>query len=158
MSFRVRKVRVLAVAVPVAFAVVAGTALADPVLVESMGLDVWEIGRLERQLQAEDRVTQKLDADLQGVQDMAALNEAILDDVIAGRLELSAAAERKWELNRHRATTLNHLDRHYAGDSYPQKVAQDLVARAGRDDRGPGLRDRLAREYRAAYGVDLPKD
>jgi hypothetical protein len=158
MSFRVRKVRVLAVAVPVAFVVVAGTALADPVLAESMGLDVWEIGRLERELQAEDQTALKLEADLQATRDLLALNDAILDDVITGRLELSAAAERKWELNQHRAAVRDHLDRLYAGDGYPQKFAQDLISRAKYDSRGAAVRDRLTREYRAAYGIDLPKN
>lgn len=158
MQLRVRKVRVLAVALPVAFAVVAGTALADPVLAESMGLDVWEIGRLERDLQTQDRTAQKLEIELQGLCDLAALNEAILDDVLAGRLELSAAAGRKWELNQHRPAIREHLDYRYGGDNYERKVAQDLCARALREDRGAGLWGRLNREYRAAYGVDLPKD
>ena len=47
---RIRKVRVLVLAVPIALAYVGGTALADPNVVQAMGLDVWRIGQLEREL------------------------------------------------------------------------------------------------------------
>lgn len=158
MLSRIRKVRVVAVAVPVAFLVVAGTALADPVLMESMGLDVWEIGRLERELQSHDRRGDELAKELQDTLDLTATNDLIEEDVIAGRLDLPTAAARKWDLNQHRLPYRGHLDLWRKGASYEEKMAHDLYCRiANRDPAtAQSIRDRLNREFEAAYGTALP--
>lgn len=152
---RVRKLRVVSVAVPTAFLILAGTAWADPLLAESMGLDVWQIGRLEDDLKRTQRDHAKLDLELQEVQELTVLNEATLHDVIEGRVELSAAAKQKWEANKHRPAVRDHLDRSRTGATFEEKTAHDLYVRVVRDyQRRPdytAVCDRLRQEYVAAY-------
>lgn len=90
---RIRKVRVVALAVPIALVAVAGSALADPIIAEAMGLDVWHVGQFERELRETQRIDGKLDRELQVVNDRACLHNLLLDDLVAGRLTLAEAAE-----------------------------------------------------------------
>ena len=153
---RIRKVRVVALALPIAFAAVAGTALADPVLVEAMGLDVWHIGQLERDLRESQRRDGKLERELQCVIDRATTHNYMLDDLVAGRQSLSETARRKWEMNRDRAVLLDHLERDRLGPTPEAKMAHDLIEFACGRDAPAGLRQSLAAQYEAAYGVALP--
>lgn len=157
---RIRKVRVLSAALPITFLILAGTAYADPLLAESMGLDVWEIGRLEQDLKTSQARGDRLEVELQGLHDMIAVNEVIAADVVAGRVTLPVAARQKWEVNRSRVALRDHLDRRYSGATYEEKMAQDLyhrIADERRDDAtfGPVLA-RLKAEYAAAYHAPLP--
>lgn len=157
---RIRKIRVAALAVPVAMIFVAGTALADPVLVEAMGLDVWHIGQLENDLRTAERADRRLERELQAVLDRTGVHNLILDDVVAGRLSLSDAARQKCELNRGRSVLFDHLKRYRFGPTVEAKMAHDLLVMAC--ERNPGerpaeMKRRLATEYRVAYGVAAPE-
>ncbi|QEL14297.1 hypothetical protein [Limnoglobus roseus] len=152
---RIRKLRVVSVAVPVALFVVASTAWADPLLAESMGLDVWEIGRLENDLKQANHETARLETALQDTQEIMVLNEMILRDVIDGRVELPAAAKRKWEANKYRKIIREHLDMNRTGANYEEKTAHDLYLRAIHESQKRADHDalcqRLRAEYQAAY-------
>ncbi|QEL16332.1 hypothetical protein [Limnoglobus roseus] len=157
---RIRNARVLSAALPITVLILAGTAYADPVLAESLGLDVWEVGRLENDLRAAEACGDRLEAEFQSLQELMAVNDVILADVAAGRLELSAAARRKWELNRHRPTIRDHLNRHCRGRTGEEKVAHDLCRRIGQEYRAAPDFDALVRrlhaEYETAYHAPLP--
>ena len=96
---RIRFVRVLSVAVPVAVIAMLGWVVADPVLAEAAGIDVWNVGRLEDELReanvAGDQLT-KVNNDNQSQYQM---NQAILFDVINGKRKLAVAAEQLWKMN-----------------------------------------------------------
>ncbi len=154
---RIRKFRVVAVAVPAALLILAGTAWADPLLVESMGLDVWEIGRLEDDLKRSNRETTRLETEMVNIQELTILNEMTFQDVIAGHTEISAAAKRKWEANKHRPAVREHLSLNRKGATYEERTAHDLYIRAyhesaDRPDHA-AVCERLRREFFAAYGV-----
>lgn len=158
---RIRRIRVVALAVPIALGVVAGTALADPVLVEAMGLDVWHIGQLERDLQRAKGIETQLDRELQVVLDRAAVHDQILDDLVSGRLALVEAARQKWKMNRGRSVLVDHLERQCFGPTFEAKMAHDLYMNATTrigisTETLRELRTRLSREYREAYGVEIP--
>lgn len=154
--FRIRKIRVFALAVPVALAVVTGTALADPLLAEAIGLDVWHVGELERSLRNSKHVENRLERELQMIIDRANVHSLLLDDLVAGRVSLRDAARQKWEMNRHRSIIIEHLDTHRCGPNYEAKMAHDLISLAsGIASTPPGVRARLIAEYREAYGVEF---
>lgn len=157
---RIRKVRVLSVALPITFLILAGTAYADPVLAESMGLDVWEIGQLEKDLKNSQTRGDRLEAELLNLHDVMAANDLILADVVEGRMTLPVAARRKWDLNRDRAMVRDHLDRTCTAPTYEEKTAEDLYARissAYRDaPNSEALCRRLRAEYEAAYHAPVP--
>ncbi len=155
---RIRKVRVFALAVPIAFVAVAGSALADPLLAEAMGLDVWHVGQLERDLRMSRHVDIKLESELQSIMDRSAVHNLMLDDLVAARITLVEAAREKWEKNRDRAVLRDHLDRNRSGPSMEAKMAHDLIVAAFGRDGSDELNSRLRSEYLAAYGTALPEE
>jgi hypothetical protein len=156
---RFRIVRVFALAVPIALVAVGGTAMADPLLVEAMGLDVWHVGQLERDLRTANHRDRELDVEMQTVQDRAAVHNLLLDDLVADRISLVEAARRKWKLNESRFVIRDHLARHRVGPTMEAKMAHDLIEMAivhTDGDRTVALVQRLRAAYRMAYGADLP--
>lgn len=157
---RIRKVRVFAVAVPVALLAIAGSAIADPVLAEAMGLDVWHVGQLERDLRENQRTESKLDRELQVITDRAGIHDLILDDLISGRLKLAEAARLKWEMNRDRKLMVDHLNRFRIGSSMEARMAHDLIVLANyrvESESRVEIRTRLINQYRKAFGIALPE-
>ncbi len=158
---RIRTIRVFVLAIPLALAYVGGTAMADPLVVEAMGLDVWRIGQLEHELRQTQSREAKLDRDLQVVFDRAIVHNLMLEDLLDGRATLVETARRKWELNRHRPELCDFLVRDCAGPSMEARMAHDLYLKAKSkcDEGRPGREIILARlraEYLAAYGEPCP--
>lgn len=159
---RIRISRVAALSIPTALVIVAGTALADPVFVRAMGLDVWQIGRLENELRHARSHETRLDRELQVVLDRAALHDMMLDDLIAGRLSLVETARRKWSMNQYRDVVVDHLARNCFGPSFEAKMAYDLyqhaITKVELSDRvRQEVKVRLAKEYRVAFGLAIPE-
>jgi hypothetical protein len=158
---RYRSFRLFVLSASIALTYVAGTALADPLVVEAMGLDVWQIGRLERDLkQAQIRDT-RLDRELQTVLDRAVVHNLMLDDLAEGRAPLLETARRKWESNRHRHEFREHLMRNCDGPNMEARMAHDLTKMVfdkfqfeRRDS--SAIARRLKAEYETAYGAPYP--
>ncbi len=157
---RIRKVRVFVLAVPIALAYVGGTALADPNVVQAMGLDVWRIGQLERELRMSQSRESKLERDLQTINDRATVHNLMLDDLIHGRVTLVETARRKWEMNQHRQELRDHLELHCFGPTMEARMAYDLCesvaskwAGGNVDSAGAATIRRVRAEYEVAYGV-----
>ncbi len=156
---RIRKVRVLILSVSIALTVVTGTALADPLVIEAMGLDVWHVGQLERELRNANVRDTKLDHELQVVMDRATIHKLMLEDLVSRRLTLQEAAQQKWEMNRNRDVLVNHLKRNRFGPTMEAKMAHDLIVMASEfklSNKNPIPLAELCEQYRVAYGVELP--
>jgi hypothetical protein len=158
---RIRMLRVCVLSVSIAITYVAGTALADPLFVEAMGLEVWQIGRLERDLKLAQVRDTRLERELQTVLDRAVVHNLMLDDLAAGRVTLAETARRKWEMNRHRLEIRDHLARNCAGPTMEARMAHDLclkvIGNLEFERRDPRLiARRLTAEYETAYGVPYP--
>ena len=158
---RLRKTRVVILAVSITFVYLAGTALADPLLAEAMGLDVWHIGRLERELIESRSREHKLESDFQAVLDRTAVHNHMLEDMAFGRVSLVVTARRKWEMNQNRDVIRQHLTHNRSGSSMEARMAHDLVINAidkfGREIPAE-TREAWKAEYKSEYDSELPLD
>ncbi len=157
---RIRKVRVMILSLSIAMTVLAGTALADPLVIEAMGLDVWHVGQLEQELRNAQVRDTKLDNELQLTIDRATIHKLMLEDMVSGRRTLQETAERKWEMNQNRDVVVNHLKRNRIGSTMEAKMAHDFIIMAIEFKleikyRIP-IKD-LCEQYRIAYGTELTK-
>lgn len=156
---RIRKLRVAILSIAVAGKFVAGIALADPLMVEALGLDVWHIGQLERDLRQAHQLENRLEDEHQMMLDRTSVHNLIMDDLVAGRTKLPDAAARKWAMNRDREVVREFLNRARFGPTFEAKMAHDLYVLACDPcvrPFDPKLEVRLRAEYDAAYGTSLP--
>ncbi len=157
---RLQQFRLTAMVLPLLFLILAGTAFARPKLVQSLGLDVWKMRQLEEEMQSSRKLSYSLDCQSHDIQEIITLNQIILTDLIAGRLDLTQAAKQKWELNSVHDFYHNYLNRTSTATGYEAKTAHDLITQACEvcdpNDR-PFLAVRLENQYEAEYGITLPQ-
>lgn len=158
---RIRFVRVLSVAVPVAVIAILGWVVADPVLAEAAGLDVWNVGRLEDELRETNTAGDKLTAIHAANQSQYQLNQAILFDVIDGKRKLAVAAEQLWKMNHLLPSYVYVIPARRKGPTIIAKVAHNIMCSASQELRGKPVEQRamiarLRAEYEAAFGASAP--
>lgn len=158
---RIRFVRVLSVAVPVAVIAMLGWVVADPVLAEAAGIDVWNVGRLEDELRETNVAGDKLTAIHAANQSQYQLNQAILFDVIAGKRKLAVAAEQLWKMNQQSPGYTFVIPTRRKGPTIIAKVAHNIMYSASLELRHCPVEQRttiarLQAEYEAAYGASAP--
>lgn len=158
---RIRFVRVLSVAVPVAVVAMLGWVVADPVLAEAAGLDVWNVGRLEDELRETNTAGDKLTAIHAANQSQYQLNQAILFDVIAGKRKLAVAAEQLWKMNHLLPSYVYVIPARCKGPTIIAKVAHNIMCSASQElhhtpDEQRAMIARLRAEYEAAFGASAP--
>lgn len=159
---RIRYVRVISVAVPIAIVAMLGWVVVDPVLAEAAGIDVWNVGRLEDELRdaniAGDQLTKINNAN----QSQYQMNFAILYDVINGKRKLSVAAEQLWKMNQQSSGYSYVIPSIRKGPTIVAKVAHNVMYNASQELRQNPVQQRevvarLRAEYEAAYGVPAPE-
>ncbi len=159
---RIRFVRVLSVSVPVSVIAMLGWVVADPVLAEAAGLDVWNVGRLEDELRETNVAGDKLTAIHVANQSQYQLNQAILFDVIGGKRKLAIAAEQLWKMNQQSPGYTYVIPARRKGPTIIAKVAHNIMYSASQELRDNPVQQRelvvrLRAEYEAAYGVPAPE-
>ena len=158
---RIRFVRVLSVSVPVSVIAMLGWVVADPVLAEAAGLDVWNVGRLEDELRETNVAGDKLTAIHVANQSQYQLNQAILFDVIGGKRKLAIAAEQLWKMNQQSPGYTYVIPARRKGPTIIAKVAHNIMYSASQELRGKPVEqramiERLRAEYEATFGASAP--
>ncbi len=159
---RIRFVRVLSVAVPVSVIAMLGWVVADPVLAEAAGIDVWNVGRLEDELRETNVAGDKLTAIHAANQSQYQLNQAILFDVIDGKRKLAVAAEQLWKMNQQSPGYTYVIPARRKGPTIIAKVAHNIMYSASQElrhtpDAHRVLIARLRTEYEVTFGVSAPE-
>lgn len=153
------RVRVGHLKFTVLFVAVALTALAHPLAVRTVGFDVWHVRQAEQDFQEAKRVEDQLNDACLDAQEQAQLSRIMVDDLIAGRAELSVVARQRWEMSQSRTGIRQYLEEHRTGPSLEAKMAHNLVERINEvcpDDVRPVVDERLRKQYELAYGLPLP--
>ncbi len=159
---RIRYVRVISVAVPIAVMVMLGWVAADPVLAEAAGIDVWNVGRLEDELRDANIAGDELTKINTANQSQYQMNQAILYDVINGKRKLAIAADQLWKMNQQSSGYLHVIPAIRKGPTIVAKVAHNLICNASQELCQNPLQQRqvvarLRAEYEAAFGVAAPQ-
>ena len=159
---RIRFVRVLSVAVPVAVIAMLGWVVADPVLAEAAGIDVWNVGRLEDELREANVAGDQLARVNNDNQSQYQMNQAILFAVINGKRKLAVAAEQLWKMNQQSSGYTYVIPARRKGPTIIAKVAHNIMCSASQElrhtpDEHRVLIARLRAEYVVAFGVSAPE-
>jgi hypothetical protein len=114
----------------VAVLVVAGVGIlaAHPTLAQSLGVDVWNVPSLQEELRAGEGVDRQLTDQSQEVRQRIAVKDAIVADLVAGRISLSEATERFAELNAAHPEYLDAIRAAFAGETDQEKMARNVIA------------------------------
>lgn len=139
--------------------VLALTALAHPFTVRAVGIDLWKVGQAEQDFRIAQQDETRLNAERLDALEMAELNGAMFNDLIAGRADLSVVARQWWEMSQNRSGIPQYLDRHCAGPSMEAKMAHNLVVRVNEvcpEKARAAVDQRLRQQYEAAYGCSPP--
>jgi hypothetical protein len=106
----------------------AGVLIAHPTLAQSIGADVWNMPDLKEQVRAagveEDRLAEEDDDVLRRI----AIKDAIIVDLIAGRVTLAEATEHFTALNADRPRYLAALREVYPGATDQEKFARNVIS------------------------------
>lgn len=140
--------RCLAVAcVGVAFATLA---VANPSWAKTAGLDVWNVNEAQRELADATRAQEQLAADDIAVLNRITAKEALVDEVIAGRLALADAAAQFLALSADSATYLTYVREAHPTGTDEERVARNVIEyvaqRVDRSPEGDAILCRLAAE------------
>lgn len=136
--------------------VVAVTALAHPLTVRTVGVDLWKVGDAERDLRQAQLDESRLDRECEYAREEAEVSGVLLDDLIAGRAELSAVARQRWEMSRDRSGIRQFLEENRRGPTLEAKMAHNLVVQIGEvcpQEARAAVDQRLRQQYQAAYGL-----
>lgn len=154
---RIRPVRTLTAALSGTAALWAA-GVSDPAWAESVGVDVWNIGRLEADLRESSATGRRWDERLEqrGVQMQR--NELLAAAVWAGR-PLPGAAAQLWAENRADSGFRYAVEYTCPGPTTEARAASNLIGRVDRQlveratpDQRAAVLARLRAEYEAAYG------
>jgi hypothetical protein len=128
----------------------AGVTLAAPGLPRRLGLDFWAAGGLRREMEATRRAIERVDDELAEVRERAAIKDAVLSELAAGRLTLREAAEQCREATPPSAWAahLANLRFHHPGLTDEECVCRNLIA---------GVRLELAGSKSAAVGAAVAR-
>jgi hypothetical protein len=137
-------------------AVAAAALAAHPSLARTIGVDVWNVPALKEQVRDAAVVEDRLADEDDEVMRRIAVKEAIIADLIAERVTLSAATARFVEMNSTRPHYLAALRDSYPGatdgEKYARNVISFAVARVNPADRA-ALSSRLEGELRQALAA-----
>lgn len=132
-------------------AVGVGVLVAHPTLARSIGADVWNMPALKEQVRAADAEDDRLTTEDDDVLRRIAIKDAIVQELIAGRITLATATDRFTELNVGRPRYLAALRDGYPGATDQEKFARNVisfaVSRVEPTER-PALSSRLETELR----------
>ncbi|WP_149108748.1 hypothetical protein [Limnoglobus roseus] len=111
--------------------------------------------QLVAEMESSKELSSSLDRQSHNIQDVITFNQLVLDDVIAGRIELTEAAKQKWEVNGVNDFFQTYLTRVSSAPGYEAKTAHDLLVQArdlcAKSDL-PAVSSRLRQQYEAGYG------
>lgn len=152
-----RRTRTLRAAVPAVVATgLFAVWAADPAWAQALGVDVWNLGRLEDKLRSIRVEEDQLAAEFDRVSAQHRVNDLVIEDVIEGRLPLPAAAGQMWAMNRTRAGYEFAIRGVYRGATPLARAADQIVTRAEHAIEDPARRAaviaRLRSEYATAFG------
>ena len=156
MPLTVKKPRALCLSA--AAAVAAWTVEADPAWASALGVDVWNVYRLNAERREADARGKWWDEYRAGLAVRFELNAQAVDAVIAGR-PLAAVAARMWADNQTTPGYRHAVELHGRGPTPEAKAADNLIVRvtvrlgATPPAERAAVLARLRAEYRQAYGV-----
>jgi hypothetical protein len=105
----------------------AGTLYAASDVAEQFGLNESQDGRASRQTLTSAQFDAEHERRLFEVCQLAIINERILDDVLAGRMELQTAAKLKWDLNHQRYDWVEVMEKIGQGPTREAKIAWNMI-------------------------------
>jgi hypothetical protein len=120
LSRRRRTVAVLVLAAGVAIA-------ADPSLVQSAGLDVWNVRQLEQEAQAQSTVSHQLTLTDGEIQQRIALKEVLIADLIEGRATLAEVTAQFMALNECSPGCVSVIRKTFPGQTDQEKTARNVI-------------------------------
>lgn len=110
-----------------AFAPVVAGLAADPTLVQSLGLDVWNYRALEREAAEAEAAGRDLTAEAVDVNQRIELKEALIGDLIAGRTTLAEVTTQFAALNEPRPHYQEVIRTHFPGRTDKEKLARSVI-------------------------------
>jgi hypothetical protein len=93
-----------------------------------MGLDVWALPAVSRQIEQDQRDSDRITEGESAAQRRSALREQIVDEVRGDRMGLIEAAARFRDLNAAAGPACPELDQHFAGDSSDERCCRQVIA------------------------------
>jgi hypothetical protein len=140
------------VLLPAVFAVTfAGAFAANPVWARSVGLDVWNASALAREHQEAIEQQRELNVVAAAIYQRIEAKEAIVRELVAGRMTLADATARFKALNAMDQDALRVIRETFPGSSDEEKTARNVIEYTlGRAD-APAARARLDRRLKAEF-------
>jgi hypothetical protein len=133
----------------------AAVAAAKPAWATAAGIDVWNVSRLEQQIAACERQQDQLEVTKTTIHNRIAAKEALVAELIGGRLSLADTVEEFLALNAALPAATERIRADYPGDSDEESTARNVIDYALRRvpaaDR-PALSRRLAAELADLVG------
>lgn len=114
----------------VAFCLVVGAVVlvAHPTLARSIGADVWNVPALKEEARAASAQEERLTEEGGDVLRRIAIKDAIIAELLGGRITLSTATDRFTELNAGRPYYLSALRETFSGATDQEKFARNVIS------------------------------
>lgn len=158
---RIRPSRVIPTAVGCVLACSMVTWATDPAWARSMGVDVWNVGALENQLQESEWERSRLERLHLNIVLQYEANLALVQAVHDGQIPLQEASAQMLKCNEFMPGYMEALKYRHKGETLEARAAHNLVIRINQDHRFSAedkLRtcQRLGQEYLQTYGTPAP--
>jgi hypothetical protein len=105
-----------------------GLLSAHPTWARSLGLDVWNAPALEAELRAGEDMGRRLSEQDEGVRRRIVVKDAIVGELIAGRVTLARATERFAALNAGQPEYMEAIRASFPGETDHEKCARNVIA------------------------------